>query len=82
MLNSLGFHSSCHDLALFLKCVFTSRILFYLYIDDIIIIDDDVDGIAVLKYDLTFHFEMKDLGALRYLLGIKVTFSLKGYLLS
>ena len=62
VLTSLSFHSSHHDLALFLKCTFGGRIS--LYVDDMIIISDDVDEIVVLKSNLTFRYEMKDLGAL------------------
>ena len=82
VLTSLSFHSSDHDLALFLKCTFVGRILISLYVDDMIIISHDVDKIVVLKSNLTFHYEMKDLGALWYFLCIEVTSSLKGYLLS
>ena len=72
VLTSLGFHPSHHDPILFLKCTFTSHILLCLYVDDMNITSDNVDGIVVLKSDLAFCFEMKDLGALRYFLGIEV----------
>ena len=47
-----------------------------------IITGDDVDGILMLKTELTRCFAMKDLGSLLYFLGIEVASSPKGYLLS
>ena len=47
-----------------------------------IITSDDIDGILVLKAELAKQFEIKDLVPLKYLLGIEVAYSHRGYLLS
>ena len=41
--------------------------------DDIVIISSDQDGIQKLKQQLFSHFQTKDLGKLKYFLGIEVT---------
>ena len=50
--------------------------------DDIVIIDTDQDGIQKLKQHLFSHFQTKDLGKLKYFLGIEVAQSNFGVVIS
>ena len=44
-----------------------------IYVDDIVIMGNDQDGIQMLKQHLFSHFQTKDLGKLKYFLGIEIT---------
>lgn len=47
------------------------------YVDDIVLIEDDINEMARVKEKLATNFEIKDLGSLRYFLGMKVARSKK-----
>ena len=49
-----------------------------IYVDDMIITGDDSEEIEQLKKNLATEFEMKDLGALKYFLGVEVLRSKEG----
>ncbi|XP_043714978.1 uncharacterized mitochondrial protein AtMg00810-like [Telopea speciosissima] len=57
-------------------------VVLVVYVDDIIITGNDELGIVTVKSYLHQHFQMKDLGPLRYFLGIEVLRSKKGISLS
>ena len=58
------------------------KILLIVYVDDIIIIGDDKQDIDDLKGYLQNSFRTKDLGKLRYFLGIEVARSKESISLS
>jgi Reverse transcriptase (RNA-dependent DNA polymerase) len=52
------------------------------YVDDMIITNNDEKKIAQLKVRLGKEFELKDLGQLKYFFGIEVTRGVEGIVLS
>ena len=52
------------------------------YVDDIVIIDIDQDGMRKLKQHLFDHFQTKDLGTLKYFLGIEIAQSNSSVIMS
>uniref|UniRef100_A0A2N9HRP8 Integrase catalytic domain-containing protein n=1 Tax=Fagus sylvatica TaxID=28930 RepID=A0A2N9HRP8_FAGSY len=77
-----GFSASSYDSALFFRRSDHGITLLLLYVDDMIITGDDVQGIQDLKRFLGQHFKMKDLGPLSYFLGLEVSSSSDGYYLT
>ena len=53
-----------------------------IYVDDMVVTRNDEEGISELQRCLASEFEMKDLGGLKYFLGIKVYKSKLGIFLS
>ena len=70
--------TSHYDSALFLRRTNNDNILLLLYVDDMIITDDDLNGIQELKNFLSQPFGMKDLGHFSYFLGLEITNSTAG----
>ena len=70
------------DHSVFYKKTDAGIILLVVYVDDIIITGNDDSGIASLKSFLHSQFQTKDLGSLKYFLGVEITRSKKGIFLS
>ena len=77
-----GFSGSSFDTTLFLRRSGHGITIVLLYVNDMIITGDDMQGIQDLKHFLGHQFEMKDLGPLNYFLGLEVSSSIDGYFLT
>ena len=77
-----GYHQSISDHTLFLKHRQGKMTALIVYVDDMIITEDDAEEILRLQELLSTKFEMKNLGGLKYFIGIKVARSQKGIFLS
>ena len=67
MLHSTAYHSVFYNHNFSGQCIYL-----VVYVDDIVITGSDQDGIQKLKQHLFTHFQTKDLGKLKYFLGIKI----------
>ena len=67
-----GMQKSKYDHSVFYRNSNSGIILLVVYMDDIVITMSDFKGISSLKSFLQSQFHTKDLGMLRYFLGIEV----------
>ncbi|KAJ9535774.1 hypothetical protein OSB04_un001074 [Centaurea solstitialis] len=81
-MKSFGFNQSNADHTLFLKRKHNKITALIVYVDDMVVTGDDPDEQTALQNYLSREFEMKDLGPLKYFLGIEVSRSKAGILLS
>ena len=70
------------DHTLFFQSTETSYSCLLVYVDDLIITGNDPTAIDALKLHLHRHFNIKDLGKLKYFLGIEVSQSAEGIFIS
>ena len=71
-LQSIVFEISKANHSLYVKKTGCGLIVIAIYVDDLIIIGSNKDEIADVKKVLGAEFDMKDLGELKYFLGIEV----------
>ena len=68
----LGFRQSKADYSLFTKKTPGSFIALLVYVDDILIASDNPKSVAELKILLDQQFKLKDLGDLKFFLGLEI----------
>ena len=82
VIEKFGMQKSKFDHYVFYRNSQVGIILLVVYVDDIIITGNDMAGISSLKSFLHGQFHTKDLGMLKYFLGIEVMRSKHGIFLS
>lgn len=78
----MGYQQSKADYSLFTRHTSSQITLILVYVDDLLLTGSCLQSIAELKLLLAQHFHMKDLGQLRYFLGLEVDNSADGIFLS
>ncbi|CAL2267002.1 unnamed protein product [Prunus armeniaca] len=74
-----GYHQDNSDHTLFIKRMDDNITLLIIYVDDMLVTGDVVVEIGKLQKYLASKFEMKELGALKYFMGIEVCTSRNPY---
>ena len=77
-----GFSQSNSDHILFLKHQMGKVTTLLIYVNNMIVTENDMEEISRLQRKLAIEFEMKNLEGLKYFLGIKVSKSMHGIFIS
>ncbi|XP_022889299.1 uncharacterized protein LOC111404771 [Olea europaea var. sylvestris] len=67
-----GFVQSQTDHSLFTLITATSLTIIFVYVDDILVVGNDLSQVIFFKSVLSSNFKTKDLGPLKYFLGLEV----------
>ena len=72
VIKSFGFVQNVEEFCVYKKSSWSSVAFLVLYVDDILLIGNDVKLLESVKEYLNSQFSMKDLGEAAYILGIKI----------
>jgi len=78
----LGYSQSVADYSLFVKHSGSTITVLLVYVDDIVLTGNDISEIQMVKNHLHDKFHIKDLGHLKYFLGLEVVRSSQGLVLN
>ncbi|KAI3515606.1 hypothetical protein L1887_14507 [Cichorium endivia] len=73
-LSIMGYCRSSNDHSLFIKKINGSLVIVAVYVDDILLTQDNLEEIAQLKQFLDDTFKIKDLGRLHFFLGLEFNY--------
>jgi hypothetical protein len=76
---TLGFTASVADASLFILSHKSVTVYLLLYVDDIIITGNSSSAVSDIISQLSTAFELKDLGPLRYFLGLQIDYKKGGF---
>ncbi|XP_069144617.1 uncharacterized mitochondrial protein AtMg00810-like [Solanum lycopersicum] len=78
----MGFTQSHYDYSLFTKKVGNELLVILVYVDDLLVTGSSLQHIQQVRKDLQHRFKMKDLGELKYFLGIEFSRTNDGILMN
>ena len=76
-MNKLGYQQGQDDHIVFIKQTINGKSILIVFVDDMSLIGNDVVGVQ-LKKCLKSEFKVKDVGTLKYFLGLEIARSKKG----
>jgi hypothetical protein len=77
-----GFQTNIVDKCVYIKQIYNDYVILYLYIYDIMILGIDIQVINITISFLSKFFDMKNLGPINVILGIKLLKSSNGFVIT